>query len=187
MKTIKLSIASLFSILGFLLISVNGISQDTRLNRQERKEVREAQRAANFYILDSLLNSKSFVLEADYLQGRYGNRIPVSSDLNFIRVNSSTGVLQTGSPVGIGYNGVGGVTVEGSINSWGIYKDTKRLSFNLHFSINSNIGHYDISMDIGSDNNASATITGLGTGRLTWEGHLKTIDNSRVFKGQNTI
>lgn len=187
MKTIRMKMGNLFLIIVFLLISLNGKSQDTKLTRQERKEVRKAWMAANYYVLDSLLNSKSFVLEADFLQDKYGGRIPVVSNLNFIRVDKSTGVLQTGSNISLGYNGVGGLTAEGGINSWEIKKDPKRLSFIVHFSLLTNIGYYDIFMNVGSDYNASATITGLVPGKLTWEGHLKAIDNSRVFKGQNSI
>jgi len=76
-------------VFGFILISLNSNSQDVKLSRQERKEVRKAQMALNFHILDSLLNAKSFVLEADYLQNGYGFRIPVISSLNFIKVDSN--------------------------------------------------------------------------------------------------
>lgn len=187
MKTMKMNMVSLFLIFAFFWISLNSNSQDIKLNRQERKEVRKAQMAANYYILDSLLNSKSFVLEADYLQNQYGDRIPVASNINFVKVNGSTGILQTGSNVRLGYNGVGGVTAEGSIGTWKIYKDPKKLSYRLQFSLLTNIGYYDIFLTVTSDNRATATITGLGSGRLTWDGRLATIGNSRVFKGRNSI
>jgi hypothetical protein len=187
MKTIKLIMANLFFVLGFSLIPLYVNSQDIKLNQQERKEVRKAQMAANFYIMDSLLNAKSFVLEADFLRNKYGVRVPVMSGLNFIKVDKSNGVLQTGSNDNMGYNGVGGVTAEGRIGIWEIKKYPKKLSYTLRFSLLTQIGHYDVFMTISSDNNASATITGLWPGQLTWEGHLETIYNSRVFKGQNTI
>jgi hypothetical protein len=187
MKTMKMNKVSLFWILGFFWISLNSNSQDVKLSRQERKEVRKAQMAANFNILDSLLKAKSFVLEADYLQNKYGERVPVHSSLNFIKVDGLHGILQTGSNLGRGYNGFGGVTSEGSIGVWKIYKDFKKLSYSLQFSLLTNIGHYNIFMTVMSDNRAKATITGLGPGRLTWEGHLTTVNNSRVFKGQDTI
>jgi hypothetical protein len=57
----------------------------------------------------------------------------------------------------------------------------------LQFSLLTQIGFYDISMNISSDNRARATIRGLGRDQLTWDGHLETIGNARVFKGQNTI
>jgi hypothetical protein len=187
MKTMKIKTAGLFLAIGFFGLSSDCFSQDIKLTRQELKEARKAQLVANYYILDSLLNAKTFVLEADYLQNRYGDRIPVLSDLNFIKINETKGVLQTGSSFNTGYNGVGGVTAEGSIGSWNIYKNEKRLSYTVHFSLLTNIGHYDVMMNVSSNTRASATITGLGPGRLTWEGHLVTLYNSRIFKGINTI
>jgi hypothetical protein len=187
MKTIKLNKAGLFLVLGLLLISSYADAQDVKLTRKERKEVRKAQMNANFHILDSLLNARSFVLEADFLQDKYGMRLPVMSNVNFIKVNQSNSVLQTGTVTGFGYNGVGGVTAEGKINSWTINKNVKELSYTLRFTVMTQIGTYDVLMTVNSENNASATITGLWPGKLTWVGHLYTIDNSRVFKGQNTI
>jgi hypothetical protein len=186
MKTMKIYIGSLFLISAILWNSPDGNSQDVKLDRKERKEVRKAQMMANFNILDSLLNAKSFVLEADFLQNRYGERIPVVSSINFIKVNSTKGILQTGSNSGMGYNGVGGVTAEGSLGAWKITKHFKNLSYDLRFSLLTEIGYFDIFLMVNADNNASATITGLGSGKLTWVGHLQTVDNSAVFKGQNT-
>jgi hypothetical protein len=187
MKTMKFKSGSLFWILGLLLISINSNSQESKLSRQERKEVRKAERAANFYVLDSLLNAKTFVLEADFLQNKIGDMVNVVPSLNFIKVDVTSGVLQTGTNSTMGYNGVGGVTAEGSIGKWVIYKDEKNQSFRLQFSLLTNIGFYDINMSVSSDNRARATISGLGRGQLTWDGHLETIGNARVFKGQNSI
>jgi len=187
MKTKKYFTVSLFLTIGLFLIIQNSYSQNIKPDRQERKEVRQAQRAANFYVLDSLLNARSFVLVADYLRNQYGDMVPVTSTINFIRIDGPTGVIQTGSDFSRGYNGVGGVTAEGSIGNWEVIKDAKRLTHRIRFSIFSNIGHYDVSMVVGSDNRASATVSGLWRGRLTWDGYLETIGNSRVFKGQNTI
>jgi hypothetical protein len=178
---------SLFLIFGLIWICQNGNAQDRKLTRQERKEVRKAQMDANFYILDSLLNAKSFVLEADFLQNQYGDRIPVVSNLNFIKLDGTSAILQTGNNTGIGYNGVGGVTAEGNIASWELSKDPKKLTYWLRFSLLTQIGQYDIFMTVNSDNHATATISGLGPGKLTWDGHLATVNNSRVFKGQETI
>lgn len=187
MNTMKFKSVSLFWILGLFLISLNSNAQESKLSRQELKEVRKAQRTANFYVLDSLLNARTFVLQADFLQNRIGDRINVVPALNFIKVDETTGVLQTGTNSRMGYNGVGGVTAEGSIGKWVIYKNEKSQSFTLQFSLATNIGFYDVSMSVSADNRARATIHGLGPGQLTWDGHLETIGNARVYKGQNTI
>jgi hypothetical protein len=187
MKTIKINIASLFMAIGFFGISLYSNSQDIKLSRQEKKEVRKAQLTENFYLLDSLLNSKTFVLEANFLQNRYGDRIPVGSILNFIMVDGSTGVLQTGSESNLGFNGVGGVTAEGTIGNWEMHKNLKQLSYMLNFSLLTNLGNYDVTMRVTSNNRAMATIRGLTPGQLSWEGRLRTLEDSRVFKGQNSI
>jgi hypothetical protein len=187
MKTMKFKTVSLFWILGLLFISLNSYSQQGKLSRQELKEVRKAQRVANFYILDSLLNARSFVLKADFLQNKIGDRINVVPTLNFIKVHETSGILQTGSNSRMGYNGVGGVTAEGSIGKWIVYKDEKHLCFSLQFSLLTNIGYYDIFMTISSDGRAKATISGLTSSKLTWDGYLETVENARIFKGQNSI
>jgi Domain of unknown function (DUF4251) len=186
MKTMKMNMVSLFWIIGLFCISLNGSSQDQKLNRQGKKEVRKALMQENFNILDSLLNVKSFVLEADFLVDKYGYRVPVLSDVNFVKVDESRGVLQTGSGTSMGYNGVGGVTTEGNVGGWKVYKDLKHLSYRVQFNLITNLGIYDIFMSVNSENNAMATITGLGPGKLSWEGHLATPGNSRVFKGLDT-
>ncbi len=187
MKTMKINMMSLFLILGLFSITLKSNAQETKGNRQEMKEARRAQMAANFNILDSLLNAKSFILEADFLQNKYGDRVQVSPMLNFVRVDHSSGIMQTGSDYRIGYNDVGGVTAEGSINNWKMFKDPKKLTYRLQFSLFTNIGNYDVSMFVTADNHAQATIKGLGPGELTWDGHLETLSNSGAFKGRNTI
>jgi hypothetical protein len=187
MKTMKLKTVSLFWILGLFCISLNSNSQERKLSRQELKEVKKAQLEANYRALDSLLNAKSFVLEADFLQNQYGDRIIVTPTLNFIKLNETNGILQTGSNWRMGSNNVGGVTAEGSIGKYYVYKDPKKMTFTLQFSLLTNIGHYDVIMFVMADASARATISGLGPGKLTWDGHLETIENSRVFKGQNSI
>lgn len=187
MKKSTFIIRSLFLAIGLFWISTNSYSQDVKLTRQERKEAHRAEMEANFHALDTLLHDKSFVLEADFLENRYGVKIPVTSILNFIRVNRSNAVLQTGTSSGFGTNGVGGVTAEGNIGKYKVGRDVKNLSHTLQFSVITNIGPYDVFMTINANNDVRATITGLTPGKLIYDGHLATIDNSRVFKGQNTI
>jgi len=185
MKKLVLFKGSLFLTIGLFLITYNSYGQDKKLARLEHKEARRAELLANFQVLDTLLEGKAFVLKADFLQNQYGDRIDVTPVLNFIRVDSTDAVLQTGSNYRYGYNGVGGVTAEGRISSWKLIKDIRNLSFNIRFSIITNIGVYDVFMTLNADNNARATITGLRRGMLTYDGHLELISNSAVFKGQN--
>jgi Domain of unknown function (DUF4251) len=187
MKTIKLYLAGLLVLFGILGFSVFSNSQDTKQDKKSRKETRNAELKANYQVLDSLLHSGRYVLEADFLQNKYGSRITVTSTLNFIRVDRERGVLQTGSDIRQGYNGVGGITAEGSIVGYKIINDVKNLSTSVTFNLITTLGTFDIFLTVSADNNATATISGSTSARLTWDGHLVTIDNSRVFKGFNTI
>ncbi len=177
---------------GLMLFCLNGYSQESqisekKLTRQERKEARKAELQANFAILDSLLDKRTFVLEADWLEDKYGDKVQVPSMVNFIMVNANAGVLQTGSNVAMGYNGVGGVTAEGSISKWEINKNFKSYSFIIRFAIHTDIGMYDVFMTVDADNHARATITGLWPGKLIYNGHLNTLNNTGVFKGTRTV
>ena len=187
MKTTKIFLAGLLVLSGLSSQTVYSSSQDVKPDKQSRKEARKAQLTANFYVLDSLLRSGRFVLEADFLQNKYGARVSVPTTLNFIRVEGPRGVLQTGSDTRQGYNGVGGVTAEGSIVNYKIDNDKKHLSTTVTFNLVSTLGNFDIFLTVSADNNATATISGSTSGRLSWDGHLVTLNNSRVFKGYNTI
>jgi hypothetical protein len=168
---------------GLIWLTLTGSAQQSKLTKEEKKELRKKEVETSYNNLDSLLNSRRFILAADFLQGRSGERIIVNSTLNFVKVIGETGILQVGSNTGIGYNGLGGVTAEGSIANWQLDKNGKNHTISLRFSISSPLGHYDVLMNI-TVNNTSAAISGLGSGRLTWTGHLESAEKSRVFQGQ---
>jgi hypothetical protein len=187
MKTSTVKLCSLVLSIGLLLVSFNSSSQDIKMTRQEKKEAMKIVQYANFQVLDTMIHRRGFVLEADYLENQYGNRTPVTSTLNFFKVDTSNVVLQTGSNFGIGSNDVGGTTAEGSIQNLKIEKDLKNLSFSLSFSVTTEIGVYDVYMTINSNRNGRAIITGLTRGKLIWDGHIETLNDSRVYKGRNSI
>jgi hypothetical protein len=187
MKTLIFKLERLSLTIGLLMITLNVNSQDNKLTRAEQKAAKKDQQYLNFQVLDSVLEKRSFVLEADWLESQYGYRRPVSSGINFIMVDLSKAVLQTGSNSVLGYNGVGGITAEGNISGMKITKNVKNLSFILKFTVTTNIGIYDITMFVLSDKTARATITGLTPGRLTYDGRIVTLYDSGVYKGVNAI
>lgn len=186
MKKVMIKIGRLILAGGFLMIPLIINSQDIKFTRQEKKEARAAERLANFHALDSLIEGKNFVLEADFLENQYGNRHPVSSVLNFVKVEPQRVVMQIGSNSYLGYNGVGGITVEGNMERWKIYKNIKRSSIALQFTVTTNLGTYDISMTVNADNSARAVISGYTRGKLIYSGSLVAYNNSNVYKGQSS-
>jgi len=160
--------------------------EQKQMEKEHRKAVRQAEEEATMKRVDSMMNQHRYVLEADYVSGKSGSRIPVSSTLNFLIVDSSEVVIQLGSLTGIGYNGVGGITVEGNITKYEMNKKEgkKGVSYNISIYIMSNIGVYDIQLWISSSGQADATVRGNTSGVLNYSGRLMSINESRVYKAR---
>jgi hypothetical protein len=187
MKTSILKSGRLLLTIGLFFISFSSNAQEIKLTKEEKKEAKRNKQYYDFQVIDTMLQNRSFVLEADFLENQYGYRRTVMSGLNFIMVDSLKAVLQTGSNIGMGTNGVGGATAEGSISSLKITKNEKNLSFFLRFTVVTNIGIYDVSMTVYSNRHARATISGLTPGKLVYTGRIETLYESRVYKGRNRI
>lgn len=187
MKTMKTYMTGLLLLIGLFGFSIYSNSQDAKPDKKAKKEAKRAQMEVNFRAMDSLLYSGRYVLEANFLQNKYGDRVLVASSLNFIRVDGLNGVLQTGSNIRLGDNGVGGVTVEGNVTDYRISKNMKNLSCTVTFNLLTNLGTFNILLNVTSGSNARATISGSTSGRLTWDGSLVPLDNSRTFKGSKTM
>jgi hypothetical protein len=187
MKTTANKTGGLFLAIAFCMISLRSNSQDAKLSRQEQKEARQAEKQLNFQAIDTLLQNKGFIIEANTLQNASGDIINVTPSLNFIKVDSDNAVLQTGSNISIGDNGVGGITTQGRISQYKIGKNIKKLTHYVQFTVSSDIGFFDVYMIIGADSFTRATITGLGPGRLTYQGQMVAIYNSGVYKGRDAL
>lgn len=187
MKTKILRSKILLFSLGLFLFSLAASSQNEKLTKQEQREARKDREFYNYQSLDTLLQNKTFVLEADYLENQYGIRRPVVSDLNFIMVDSSKAILQTGSNVNVGLNGVGGTTARGDIRGLKINKNVKSRTFFIRFTVISDIGIYDVAMNIYANGFARATISGMTRGKLIYDGKVQNLFTSRVYKGYNSI
>ena len=187
MKASILNLKKWVLAIGLLFIFVYSNSQDVKLSKEEKKGAKRDKEFYSFQVIDSMLKNKNFVLEADYLENQYGYRTPVLSAVNFIMVDSLNAVLQTGNDNRMGYNGVGGITAEGKISNMKITKNQKSLSFFLRFTVTTQIGFYDVAMNIYSTNSARAEITGLTSGKLIYDGRIQTLYNSRVYKGRSIV
>ena len=151
---------------------------------QTKKEKREARLEKQFQLTKNILQDKSFVLESDFLQNRYGYRYPVSPMINFVKVEpNNEAVIQIGSHYGLGANGVGGVTAKGKITSWKLTENQKSDSFYVMMNVMTPIGIYDVNFSVMPDGQATARLTGLNGGRLTFDGNLVPADNSIVYQG----
>ncbi len=156
------------------------------LKKEARKNERKLESEKTLALTKHLVNTRRFVLEADYLANATGNKIPVNSTINFIAIDTTHCVIQIGTTSGIGYNGVGGVTTEGTISSNKTTHNKKSDSFTMQIITNTNLGTYDITFFIGGNGQAEADLSGITPGTLRYYGRVVPIETSRVYKGRNT-
>ncbi|NLR90290.1 MULTISPECIES: DUF4251 domain-containing protein [Flammeovirga] len=157
--------------------------------KKKAKEQKKAERQALEEIAHNAavvaIDSQSFVLEANQLYDRRGRTVNVQSNINFLKVEGDVGVLQIGSAYLIGWNGVGGITVDGRISDWKVEKDEKtgrtKVSFNIMGTTLTARVIYDLD---GSGNFCNATINGVfSAGQLKMRGVLVPNNQSRTYEG----
>lgn len=150
-----------------------------------KKEKRIAEAKKNSQITKSILESKQFVLETDYLQNKWGERIPVNSTINFVAVDLTEAAIQIGSNFTVGPNGVGGVTARGNITKFELSEDQKHMTFTLSIHVMTSVGMYDMFVNIGSSGRGTATLTGMHSGKLLFEGNVVPLRKSATFEGSH--
>jgi hypothetical protein len=184
-----------------LLFLCTGImnAQETRKERREaRREAAkkkiEAERALEarqdsiaFEKAMAAMKAGSFVLEADNIMFPNGITRYVTASTNYVQVNEGEGIVQTAfsnfaySP---GPNGLGGVTVQGTVSEPQIQTDKHGNVF-YNFSINGIAISATISITLtGGTNEASAYISpNFNNNNSTVNGHIVPYDESVVFQG----
>lgn len=177
----KLFIFLVFIMSAYLIIGQTKDDNSTLSKREKRK----ARTEKEYQIVKDMIENKSFVLEANTLQNKYGNRVIVSPGLNFVSVDSTEAIIQIGSNSRLGANGVGGVTAKGQISNWQINENKKNKTFNIRMNVMSPIGIYDVFFSISSSGKATALLTGLTAGQLTFNGDVVPWDQSTVYVGNS--
>ena len=189
MKTI------IFILLCFGIMLHAGAQDDLSLSKKEIKRFQKEQRKLDQKaelermggITKWMVTSQQFVLEANDLSDRYGNRVPVSSTINFIMVDSSTGVMQLGNAYSMGYNGVGGTTLEGRISEYKVRTiGKKKEAWSVSWTLSSTLGTYNISLTVSANGNADASIRSNWPGNINYHGNLVPISRARIYKSSTT-
>jgi hypothetical protein len=185
MKQALVIFMTIFSLSMYCQDEIMSKKELKELAREQKRSEQERLKREHISIVKSILEKKHFVLEADYIDDGKGNRVPVSSTINFVVVDSSEAVLQLGSPYGHGWNGVGGVTVEGDVTKYdlNIIKGRRSTSYSLAVVIMSSMGIFDIHFNISETGMADATVRSTTSGQLRYSGMINQIKQSKVYKG----
>ena len=160
--------------------------EQRKLEKELKNEQKAEEAAQKAEIVNAMVHYQRFVLEANTLRDKRGNSVNVSSNLNFIASDSISGVIQVGSNSYIGSNGVGGVTVSGSISNYKYSINEKSGSYNISYYLRTPVGSYDVRMTAFSDGRADADVSSTTWGsKLRYSGYLVPPAMSRVFEGSS--
>jgi hypothetical protein len=158
-------------------------SEGGKGNARVRKEARMVKMERQYKVTQSLLEGKRFVLEARFLKNRSGQRFTVPSNLNFISIDSLSATIQVGSMQRAGMNGVGGLTLQGRVKNWKLDRNPKGKNFYIFLTIQGNYDSYDVNLDVDYEGYATANLSGIRTGNITFEGNIVSLAETRIFKG----
>ncbi len=178
-----------FSLLALLIVSVPALAQndtgkDRKAERKERRLAKQAEKKAEMEQLYNLVTNKSFVIDADFLYDRY-NRQRIATNHNYVAIQGDRIVLQTASPMGFGYNGMGGVTVVGKILDYEIKKDRKGQSIFVTAQMTSDYaGPGTVFIRINGKDNASARFYGPWGRGIEFSGNVEIPEKSFRYQGQ---
>lgn len=176
-------------ILLVLIFSVNIVfGQESDTDRKEARKARkeEQKRIAmeNSERLKAIIESKQFVLEAHTLFGKGGVTFNLSPTTNFVGIDGENSTIQLAFNNLVGWNGVGGVTLDGRVTKLEIKGKEDKPNFNVNVNVINNAGGMvTMIFRISSDGNARVDMTGTFGERLSYQGRIVRLSESRVYKG----
>ena len=145
--------------------------------------------------LDSLLydeavkaiDDKAFTLEADQVVFKYGEFAYVNANTNFVSVKGDKAVVQVAFNIPVsGPNGIGGVTVDGSVSDYEVKTDKKgNLSLSMNVMGTGISARVNISMPKGTNKATVEINPNFNSNRMTLNGVVLPIQKSSVFKGRS--
>lgn len=192
-----------FTIVAMLIIAVGAASaqdiydvqgknsvepEEKVLSRQERKMLQERIDSMQWATAMEAINDTAFVLEADQVIFKYGQRAYVSSTTNFVSVYKRDATLQVAFNVpAAGPNGMGGITLDGMVTSYKVSTSKKGDMVNIDMNV-SGVGissHLFISMFRGSNKAQVDVLPNFNSHRISLSGRILPADQSFVVKGRS--
>ena len=167
-----------------ILFPVLFYAQDAKLSKSEKKEQKKVENDEQLKALYKIVESRQFVVEADQVYSSEGEIFNVMSSVNFFAVDSAFSTIQLSFVGLVGWNGVGGVTVDGRIDRFDINEFVSDKPITLNGSIIPRSGgNAQFTMYVYSTGMANVTVTGNWGSSITFQGRLFTLADSKVFKG----
>ena len=155
--------------------------------RARQKAAQEIEESAAYAEAVKALEEKQFVLEADQVIFKRGETAYVNTNTNFVLVNQNRGTVQVAFNTHFaGPNGIGGVTVDGTVSGVKMKTD-KRGNVTYSFSImRTGISAQVFMTLVNGDNEATVSISpNFNSQTLTLRGKIISLEQSNIFKGRS--
>lgn len=173
-----------------LFAAVAAFAQDDGQRKMTRKERKALQARVDSMLharADSAMLDSAFVLEADEVMFKRGYTAHVTSSTNFVSVCGDRAVVQVAFNVPwSGFNGMGGITVEGRISQYE-RKTDKRGNVYLTMGVLGNgiSAQLFITLWAGGNKASVSVQQNFYSGRITLNGVMVPFEESEVFKGMS--
>ena len=151
----------IFFLLFCLVFTSMVIAQESKSEKQLRKEKRDAELRANYLEIGAAIDRRSFVIEMEYLLDASGNNKKLNMVLNFISVEKekcfwasessdiNTDLFKTVAKV------------EGTIDGWKLERNDKKQNYYLQFKMFTDFGIFYVTSSVMADKTVSGNISGV--------------------------
>ncbi len=189
-------IAAIFSVLlftfllypGTAMAQQNAISkkEQRKLEKEKKKKEKQAAELAERELTRKMLENRKFVFMANTLATDGGKTFSVTPKFNFLMINGDEVVFQFAFDGVVGWNGIGGFTLEGKIVD---YKFEPGKNINKPMRVNARVDASALwerpyfTITIFDEGYASITMTVKGAA-INMNGQIVGLENSGVYKGQ---
>lgn len=181
----KKLIASLLGLLIVVGLSAQNSSDNRKLTRAERKEIKAQERAERKEKIIAAIKDRQFVIEAYILEDRYGRFFQVSPVTNFVLVDSVEATIQFGLPGRIGgWNGLGGITDQGRVRNIEFPKKMSKYGVSFEMDVQGPaFGSSRVYVDVNEEGLAVMRFSGAFGARFNMRGNFELLEDSNIYKG----
>jgi len=165
--------------------SKNLTKEEKKALRKAKKEEEKRKREENLVEFEKFVEMREWVVEAYTVYDKQGQSYQMDPTINFVGVNKDETTVQLSFNGIIGWNGVGGVTLDGKIGKYEFKRDEKSLMITMS-AMGSSLGMVDIFLTISGDANGRATVSGNFGEKIIFQGKFVSLAESSVYKGTTT-
>lgn len=158
---------------------------DKKKKKDAERRDREVRDSLAFEVAVAAVSDGHFVIMADRIRGKYGRTVNVNNTTNFVLVQGDKATVQFALEGGMsGPNGLGGITVEGTVS--GVKTEFNKkgdLVYSMYVTGTAISADVSLTLPRGSSFCEVTVNSNYSSNRLVFSGELKPY-NAPVFKGR---